>query len=256
MHKSAYLKAPSKRLRNADKKDGMKKRDEDGSTSSIPPFVVESRVAQALASLHANSTKVVSETKNGMSTQIIFNPEVLATLRGMFPASRTYAFQIHAYGLLQSTGAGVIQLAYAVNPGVLSYSEWSALSALFDECRLKRTTVGLTSASLPANKAVPLWISFDHTTSTGVGIGYGNVQRLARSRCINSLYMEGGGGRHLQTTSVNPMRAWSPTATPTSTIVDTGLNGQWDVSAQDTTGNNLPVAYYDLENVVSFRNRA
>jgi len=222
----------------------------------LPAPVLIDRVAVAVATLRNNSTVLVSETKSGSTKSISYNADVLAAMRGMFPSNKTYRFLIHANVTIGSTGAGVVQVAFTSNPSVLTYSEWSALSALFDECRLRSSQVGVTSAAIVANKAVPLFLAYDHVTSTGTGVGFGNVQRLAGSVVFNSLFMNGGSGRHTQSTKIASSRAYSPTATPTSTVVDSGMNGQWDLSGQDTTANSVTVGYADVSNVVEFRNRA
>jgi hypothetical protein len=235
------------RLRNEDRTEGKE----------ILPSVKSCPIATALAALNNNSTKVVSETKLGTSTKVVFNTEVLATLRGLFPSNKTYRFQIHAYGTITSSAGGVIGTAVSSSPLVITYSEWAALSALFDECKLLTTKLGITSSALPANKAVPLWIAYDHVTSSGVAPGFGNVQRLAESKAINSLFMDGGSGRHMQSAHIAPSRLYAGTSAPiVSAGFDCGMNGQWDIVGQDTTGNSLPVGYYDIEHVVSFRNRA
>jgi len=224
--------------------------------SKISKQIVICPVMQAIQSLYNNSTRLVSETKLGTSVKIVFNPEVLATLRGLFPSTRTYGFQIHASATISSSGAGVVQVASPASPAVVTYSEWAALAALFDECVLLRSTLGLTSAYNTTARAIPLHIAFDHVTSTAVGAGFGNVQRLAESRVINSLLMPGGSGRWRKSISIARTRLFALTSSPTSTTSDIGMNGQWDISGQDTTANSVVVAYADVENVVQFRNRA
>jgi hypothetical protein len=138
---------------------------------------------------------------------------------------------------------------------VSTYSEWAALAALFDECKLLHSRMGITSSAL-LTKAIPLWIAFDHVTSTGSGIGFGNVQRLAGSRCVQSNNMDHGSARHVQSVRIAGNRLYATTALPTSTTADIGMNGQWDVSGQDSSAASTVAFYYDVENIVSFRNRA
>jgi len=213
-------------------------------------------IMSAIQSLYNNSTKLVSETKLGTSVKIVFNPEVLTTLRGLFPSTRSYMFQIHTSSTISSSGAGVVSVASPANPAVVTYSEWAALAALFDECRLVKSSLGLTSSAFAANKAIPLHIAFDHITSTAAGVGFGNVQRLAESVVINSLFMKGGSGRFRKKALIARTRLFATTTLPTSTTSDVGLNGQWDISGQDSTTNSVVVCYGDVENVVQFRNRA
>lgn len=224
--------------------------------SKVPSSVAVCPVTQAIAALNNNSTKVVSETKLGTTCKVVYNTEVLATLRGLFPSTKPYRFQIHTNSTVTSSGAGVVQVASPASPAVVTYLEWSALSALFDECRLLKSTLGITSASIQSNKAIPLWIAFDHITSTAVGVGFGNVQRLAESECVNSLWMTGGSGRFRKSCQIASNRLFALTSSTTSTTSDIGLNGQWDISGQDATAIGVIVVYADVMNVVEFRNRA
>jgi len=222
----------------------------------VPRSIPVCLIAKAILALMNTSVKSWDENKGVSSMTTEFDNDVLTTMRGMFPSNKTYRFQVHTNSTISSSGAGVVQVASPANPAVVTYAEWSALAALFDECKLIRSQLGLTSSSLVASKAIPLWIAFDHVTSTAVGTGFGNVQRLAGSKCINSLWMNGGGGRHIQSTSIAGTRLYASTASTTSTSSDIGLNGQWDISGQDNTTNSVVVAYGDVCNVISFRNRA
>jgi hypothetical protein len=222
---------------------------------SIPQVLAVCPIQTALLALHNNSTKVVSETKTGSITSIVFNQEVLTTLRGLFPSTKRYRFQIHANNTYSSSSGGVVQIANAASPTVSTYSEWAALSALFDECKLVSSRMGITSSGL-LTKPIPLWCAFDHVTSTGSGVGFGNVQRLAGSRAVQSNSMDRGSARHVQSVRIASSRLYATTAIPTSTSADIGMNGQWDISGQDSTVISTVVFYFDVENVVSFRNRA
>jgi hypothetical protein len=218
-------------------------------------LVSDDRVLMAISALNNNSTVLVSECKNGSTKTISYNADVLATLRGMFPSDKTYLFQIHTTGTLISSGAGVVATAYSASPSVATYSEWAALAALFDECKLVKSKLGVTSSAL-LTKAIPLWIAFDRVNSSSAAPGFGNVQRLAQSKCIQSNAMNGGSARHMQSISISPLRVYAPTSAPSSSVVDLGCNGQWDIVGQDSTAISTIAAYIDIENVVRFRNRA
>jgi hypothetical protein len=209
----------------------------------------------AISALQNNSTVLVSECKTGSTKTISYNADVLAMLRGMFPSDKSYRFQIHANATITSSGAGVVQNGSPASPNVATYSEWAALAALFDECKLVKSTLGVTSSGL-LTKPIPLWIAFDRVTSTGTGVGFGNVQRLAQSKAIQSNNMDRGSARHTQRVSISPLRLFATTLLPTSTSSDIGMNGQWDISGQDSTAISTIVCYLDIENVVVFRNRA
>jgi hypothetical protein len=61
-----------------------------------------------------------------------------------------YRFQVAVYGVLTSSVAGLIATSITNDPS--SWSEWSSLSVLFTQCRLRKATLHLMTAS---NKAVP-----------------------------------------------------------------------------------------------------
>jgi hypothetical protein len=217
--------------------------------------VSDDRVLIAVAALKNNSTTLISECKTGSLKTISYNADVLAVMRSLFKSDKTYRFQLHANNTFSSSGGGVVQIGFASNPGVTTFSEWTALAALFDECKLQRSTLGITSSGL-LTKPIPLWIAYDHSTSTGSGVGFGNVQRLAESKAVQSNNMNGGSARHVQSANISGTRVYGPTSGPTSAAVDVGLNGQWDISGQDSTAVSTVVFYADISNIVSFRNRA
>jgi hypothetical protein len=253
MHKSNLNRRP--RRPNGIKGRKTQAIDRESKAAAPTPSLSDERVSMAVSALKNNSTTLISECKTGSLKTISYNADVLATLRGLFKSDKTYRFQIHANNTYSSSVGGVVQIGFAANPGVTTFSEWTALAALFDECKLQRSTLGITSSGL-LTKPIPLWIAFDHVTTTGSGVGFGNVQRLAGSQAVQSNNMNGGSARHVQSANISGIRAFGPTSVPTSTAVDVGMNGQWDISGQDSTAISTVVFYADMMNVVVFRNRA
>jgi hypothetical protein len=223
--------------------------------------VHDTQVVKAVAALMNNSTVLVSESKSGSTKTISFNVDVLTTLRGLFPSNMTYLFQVHQNGTVASTSGGVVATSVPINNTTgPTISEWAALAALFDECKAIKTTLGFTGTTLgapwPSNATIPLWIAFDHINSSSSAPGFGNVQRLAQSRCISNSQGDRGSGRHRQTAKIASSRAFAATAATTSTNIDVGLNGEWYLVGQNSTAVSSSVGNFDVCTVISFRNRA
>jgi hypothetical protein len=183
----------------------------------------------------------------------------LAAFRGLFRSDKGYKFQVHQNGTMTSSGAGVLAVSVPTNNTTgPTISEWAALAALFDECKLMHTQLGITTGFGPGTSAIPVacCIAFDHANSSSSAPGFGNVQRLAESRFVALQYLDGGSGRHVQSARVSRSRLFGLTAAPTSTSSDVGMNGEWYVSSQDTTTVSTKLGWFDVESVVLFRNRA
>jgi hypothetical protein len=109
---------------------------------SPPPPVKECPVAKAVESLMATSKLVASDTKKPATRQ--FDSSVLATLRSML-GSATYDFRVSYAGTVTS-GTGTIASHYSTD--LSQFQEGSALTALFDECKLLKGEVSNLNGQL------------------------------------------------------------------------------------------------------------
>jgi len=212
-------------------------------------------VDQAVTVLQNNAIRTISESK-GVSA-ITYPPELVGTMRGMFPAGRSYAFQIHGSATLQATGGGVISFAFPFSPLVSSFSEWTALAALFDEVRLIRSKMTWTSGLTNASTTIPtqVCVAPDLIANTAVTPSFTAVQRLAESREIGlGPFMEHGMNAHFAVRI--PGRIYATTAAPATTSPPAGCVGAWVWASAVVTTASAYYGFISVRNVVKLRMRA
>jgi hypothetical protein len=209
-------------------------------------FTDSAQLSLAILSLQNSAVTSVVESKSPfggkpiMRSAVSYPPELLAAMRGLFPASREYVFEMHYVTTQTSTAGGGLLGSETINPSVTSFAEWSALSSLFDEVKGSATSISFVSL-LADSTAVPpatIVLAFDEQSiASSAPASYLAVARLAESREFHSTLGDSGSGRHFQT-RVLTSRAWCNTATPATVSPIGGLSGSWSF------GNNglLPVS--------------
>jgi hypothetical protein len=210
-------------------------------------------VTSALTMLNNNALRI-SETK-GTATEVrvIYPPEILAGVRGLFPAGRSYSFQMHAFGTFATVGGGVFSGTVDWSPSVTTFAEWTALAALFDEVKLVRSNLHLTSAFGPTSTAIIFQMVIAPEFGPSLAAAYTSVQRLAQSSYHHPVL-------DFKTKKISakiPSRDWATTGTPAGTSgMIAGCLGRW-VYASNIVGT-ASIAYYfhGLDNIVRFRMRA
>jgi hypothetical protein len=171
----------------------------------------------------------------------------------MFPSTREYEFQMHQVLTVQSS-AGLATLGFvAISPSVASYGEWSALSALFDECKGVSSSINWCPVTA---QAIPMMLALDEQNLSTDPSSFLSVYRLAGSKNWVHQYGDKGNGRHFQSHKFTT-RLWCDTAVPYSTSPIGGLIGCW-VYANGTTFStgSVPVAVVSSITVAKFRSRA
>jgi hypothetical protein len=211
-------------------------------------------IRKAIDLLNATRFETVGVSDNKESSYL-FDPDVLKLAKGLFSSSKKYNFQLHATNTVTSAvTTGIVAFSFALNPAVTSFSEWTALSALFDECKARSSRFSWVASGnvLPC----AMFLGFDQATTTGVAPGYGNVQRLAKSIVFNSNFCVGGSSHQEASSSICAGRVHAVMTTPISTTIDVGMNGQWDMVGQTTVTPSTIVGWTQLTAVVEFRCRA
>jgi len=182
------------------------------------------QIENAIRGLQNSATTVTTESKGGLQTVATSYPaELLVALRGAFPSSRTYTFQVHQ-SLGVSTSAGNATLGFvAISPSVASYSEWSALSALFDEVKAVKTNIEWLPITA---QAVPMCMAIDEQNLNTDPASFVSVYRLAGSKTWTHQYGDKGNGRHHQSHRF-ASREWCDTSVPYSQSPIGGCIGCW-----------------------------
>jgi hypothetical protein len=211
--------------------------------------------------LRNNMIRRVIETKDGTVSSEIYPPELVVAARGLFRADKVYNFQIHASSILGTTAGGAFNTIVNWSPGVTSFSEWSALSALFDEVVLRTARIDVTSALGPASTALTpmICIAPDRTTISGTTPSFVVTQRLAESEMVHpyNLATKESPGRFTKVHHVNRDRPWAVTSAPTgATGVTSGCLGQWNFASLSVGSASFTYLYVALMDVVALRSRA
>jgi len=188
-------------------------------------------LVSAVKALRNNETRTTFEVKSGLGktttdSSVVYPSELLAAFRGMFGSSRTYDFQLHQVLTVSSSAGGGVLGFTAISPSVASYGEWSALSALFDECKASSTSIRWGSAILPSSTASPFHMAVDEQNLNTDPVSYLSVYRIANSKNFTHPQCEGGSGMHKQTHRF-ASRSWCAVSVPYSTSPIGGFIGCW-----------------------------
>lgn len=200
---------------------------------------------------------VTTETKGALSeVRFSYPPELLNALKGAFRAGRCYSFQLTASSTQAASGGGVV--GGFLSWEAAAYSEWSALSALFDECRLRSSRLTWSTSFGPTSTAIVCQIALaPNFRLLGSTQTFTPVARLAES----VEFTIDRPGRYGESTlrkscRVPRGRLWAYTSSPTSSTLDCGLNGQWSFASNIVTTPSINIAFTVMKNVVQFRCRA
>jgi len=234
--------------------DAKTSKREEQPISKSPSF----GVSQAICAL-LNSQIVSTTEEKGSITAVRYTypPSLLTAFRGLFSAQSGYKFMLHSSSTQASIGGGVFLGYLAWTPS--AFSEWSALSALFDECKLLSSHVTWTTAFGPTSTAIICQVSLapDFITNGSSPSGFTAVDRLAGSTEFAVHTPGAGGASTLRRRAVVPKsRVYASTASPTSSTVDCGCNGQWSFASNIVTTASINIAFVVLRNVIRFRCRA
>ncbi len=240
--------------------------DLDGAVRLLMNNRFETKVPSAL--LHAQQRwvegRMVTVTPD---TAIAFEPSALAVVRGMFPPGKQYQFELVLHSRLTSSGAGAYLQFIPFSPGVASYEEWGALSALFEEVRLDHAEAVLTpqvgsngqnleSAAAAGVITQAMIIAPNPTNLSSSPTSYSNVTRLAGSR---QLAQRVGDDARTQCTSIafKPQaRPFARTAAPATADPPAGCLGSFDIANSDALSFTTTYHLVTMRLRVTLRNRS
>jgi len=201
------------------------------------------------------------DTKEGS----IFSATALAFVRSMFPAGKEYRFDMVASTTVGTNASGSLQQALAFSPAVVSYQEWAALSALFEEVVLIRAQCSFlpligsdgqilttTTASKAMVNDVVVGANPDNISTAP---SFSSVIRLAKSVSLARTIADISGPTMISYRPP-PDRPYARTATPAVQDPPAGMVGSFDIA--NATALTVSIPYYSnvLRVVVSLRNRS
>jgi len=213
----------------------------------------EDAILTACSALNNNALRITETKGSDSCVKVSYPPELLKGLRGLFPAGRSYSFQVHASQTLGTDGAGSAKGAVEWSPAISSYAEWTALAALFDECKIRSSRLDISTALGPASAVlIPQW-AFAPEFGPVSASSYVGVQRLAESRFLNPIC----AWKVVVMRARVPPRDWATTVAPVgATGLIAGMLGRWTYANDSPGTNSLTYMRIAMSNVVVFRMRA
>lgn len=215
-------------------------------------------VQDAVTALNFNKITRTSESKGAAISETYYPPELLKGLRGMFSAGRTYDFQIHVSVTMATVGGGVFNTAIAWDPAAVTYSEWTALAALFDEVVLLQAQLDITSAFGPTSTAIIFQVAVapDLDRSSGSTPTFTAITRLAESEYFHCYNMASKPGVFTKVHRLR-RRPFAITSTPGGAAgTPSGCLGQWSFASNIVGTATTNYLFAVLKNTVRLRNRA
>jgi hypothetical protein len=205
------------------------------------------------------------ERKEGDRIMLLYDPEVLAMARGLFPPGKEYQFDLVATTTLGTTAGGVLNQTIAFSPAVTTYNEYASLAALFDEVVLRRAalqflpTVGSNGTVLTAAGGAQVIINgvacgYNSDNISTSPASYAAVVRLAKSANIARCIADHSGVTTMKVVIVRN-RPWASTSTPAVASPPAGCVGTFDVANAINMSNSTTYYVATLRSTMRFRMR-
>lgn len=172
----------------------------------------------------------------------------LKALRSVFQSGKTYRFRMTRIAVLSASGAGLMNLVTKVVPS--DYQEYSALSLIFTEARLRSTKITYTMLA-PSGGPQTLYSAFDPSVLAG-----------GTTTVTQTTSVPGCKAFSVWCTSRQDKNSWSPkTLRPFSLISSSGtgsdpmggVEGAWYHSLHAAVAASVAVANYMIECDYEFR---
>lgn len=183
---------------------------------------------------------------------LIAPPSLLTLMRSVFAPGKTYRFRLSRVAELVTSGSGTMSLGTAVYPS--QFVQYSALSALFTECRLRSTNIHYTPRIAPGVTTVAqvtVATAFDPTSSSGTPT-YTAVIRYPSAKTFALI-----GTKYPVRNSFNKTRGRPfSTASSSGSGFDPvgGVNGVWLHAISATTSASATILDYVILADYEFRN--
>lgn len=233
------------------------KKEQTGIALSTPPPLTRSPGVTLLDVVHGLINSRILRSSDTGEVKCDFPRELLAMGQSLFPAGRTYDFEIHAAGNIASSGAGALAGQIDWNPGVTTFSEWSALAALFNEVKIVRSQLDITSAFGPSSTAIAVQIMLAPNPNASTAATYTPVQRLPESEPFHCAWVgKTGTGLLTRKHTIPSGRLYAVTSSPAVQSPPSGCWGVWNYASNIAGTVSINYFFYAMKNVVRLRNRA
>lgn len=196
----------------------------------------------------------------------VFDPEVLKVVRGMFPAGKTYRFDMVSNTTIATVGSGVLNQAITLSPAVASYAEWPALSALFDEVQLLHADIqlmpqvgdngqNLNSGTVSNSIVSAVALGCDYENLVTAPASYAAVLRLAKSAQVARTIGDRSGVTEMRFRPSGD-RPFARTVNPATQDPPTGCVGSYSIATASALSASTTYYYVTVRAVVTLRNRS
>jgi hypothetical protein len=207
----------------------------------------------ALGILLNNRVVTTSESKGDVKSRVTYPPDFLAAARSVLRGTQLYQFRMSRTGTLTS---GSSTIALTISTDLSQYNEGSALTALFEECRLWSTQIQIISQVSSTATQFQYILAFNpiYTTATPM---FAECGRLPGSilRSTNDTT----GMSHTQHGHVGP-RIYGLTSDEGTApvVVNSGGNGTWQLVNTTAVNPASSITYfsYNIISVMKLRNRS
>lgn len=249
---------------NKETKDSAKPESKSPVSFAIAPLKVALAVCPvdtAVRMLQNNASTVVTSLPGGLSeVKTAFPSELVVAARGLFKANKPYRFRMHGSSTLATIAGGVFNQTISWSPATTTFAEWTALAALFDEVKLERAGMIITSAFGPQSTGISFQVAIapDFTTASGSTPSFTTVSRLAESEYIHNYHLGGleAPGRRHKVARV-PARDYATTAAPAGASgMVAGCLGHWAFASNIVGTATINYLFIALEHDVLLRLRA
>jgi len=215
-------------------------------------------VQLAVVALH--NTAALRSSDDSKLPVRVFDASVLAVMRSLFKSTKEYDFKLNVTASLPiaSSAAGSLLANLAWSPLTTVPIEYAALAALFDETKLVRARMVITSAFGPTSTAIvtPIAIAPDYS-NVGVTPTFALVLRLPEVRVLHPYLLTQGQGELVLNASIPKSRAWCITSAPsTASPIPAGWCGQWSFGNEIAGTPSINYLFTRLSFLAKFRLRA
>lgn len=174
----------------------------------------EENVLRAAGVLHRSQYPVfltiMSKTRKKTQQRASHNPRAFGS--GLRSDNKILKATIHGAATISSTGAGIINTTFSMDPSALTGTDWADFSSTYDEFRVigcEITLVSLFQNSITAANNL-LILAFDNDSSTAP-TSYTTALQYSTSRTSSAIFQHSGGATLRSTW-------WRPTAGSETTI--------------------------------------
>lgn len=258
---NANIKSPRKTNENPSFVDSSS--DEKASDPSFAIMAASSRsmsvddpVRCAVAMLLNNRTVHSTETKSGVSVKYEYPQALLAIAKGLFNPNKVYNFRLHNSTSLTSTGAGLYNQCISFANYGSTALEWSALASLFEQCRLRRYRLIITSLALSTVSHGQIVIGYNPTNVSAVTTGFSLTSRLPKTSYIHSYLSTGGSGTKIFSGAPIKLDYSQTSSTPYTVSPPSGLLGSVDFASANALANSTVYHAVEVMLDVAFKSRA